>query len=89
MCTAVAGREIFIFIISSMKAQGGGAHVKILTGMLVLFFGFEIWPNPIFLAWVGKIFSYFSGFPKISAIFLGLTNFLLFFGSFNFCVTQY
>ena len=30
---------------------GGGAHVKILTGMLVLFFGFEIWPNPIFLGW--------------------------------------
>ena len=28
-----------------------GAHVKILTGMLVLFFGFEIWPNPIFLGW--------------------------------------
>ena len=30
---------------------GGGAHVKILTGMLVLFFEFEIWPNPIFLGW--------------------------------------
>ena len=54
------------------------AHVKILTGMLVLFFGFEIWPNPIFLGW--QIFSYFSGFRKISAIFLGLRNFQLFFG---------
>ena len=30
---------------------GGGAHVKILTGMLALFFGFEIWSNPIFLGW--------------------------------------
>ena len=30
---------------------GGGAHVKIFTGMLVPFFGFEIWPNPIFLGW--------------------------------------
>ena len=39
-----------------------GAHVKILTGMLVLFFGFGIWPNPIFLGW--QIFSYFSGFRK-------------------------
>ena len=28
-----------------------GAHVKILTGMLVLFFRYEIWPNPIFLGW--------------------------------------
>ena len=54
------------------------AHVKILTGMLILFFGFEIWPNPIFLGC--QIFSYFSGFCKISAIFLGLTNFQLFFG---------
>ena len=41
-------------------------------------FGFEIWPNPIFLGW--QIFSYFSMFPKISTIFLGLTNFQLFFG---------
>ena len=64
-----------------------GAHVKILTEMLVLFFGFEIWPNPIFLGW--QIFSYFSGFRKISAIFLGLTNFQLFFGSSNFCITHW
>ena len=44
--------------------------------------------RPIFLGlkfgqilffWVGKFFSYFSGFCKISAIFLGLTNFQLFF----------
>ena len=48
------------------------AYVKILTGVLVLFF------------WVGKFFSYFSGFRKISAIFLGLTNFQLYFWVFQF-----
>ena len=51
--------------------------MKILTGILVLFFGFEIWPNPIFLGW--QMFGYFSGFRKISAIF---------FGSSNFCITH-
>ena len=49
--------------------------------------------RPIFLGlkfgqilffWVGKFFLYFSGFRKISAIFMGLTNFQLFFGSSNF-----
>ena len=55
------------------------AHVKIWTGMLVLFFWFGVWPYPIFLGW--QILSYFSGFCKISAIFLGLTNFQLFFWS--------
>ena len=38
-------------MINSQGGGGGGAHVKILTGMFVLFFGFEIWPNPIFLGW--------------------------------------
>ena len=47
--------------------------------------------RPIFLGlkfgqilffWVGKFLSYFSGFRKISATFLGLTNFQLFFGVF-------
>ena len=33
---------------------------------------------------VGKFFSYFSGFSKISAIFLSLTNFQLFFWVFQF-----
>ena len=49
--------------------------------------------RPIFLGlkfgqilffWVGKFFSYFSGFRKISAIFLGLTNFQLYFWVFQF-----
>ena len=45
-CTSLA-------VLKGVKPRGGGegAHVKILTGMLVLFFGFEIWPNPIFLGW--------------------------------------
>ena len=34
----------------------------------------------ILFFWVGKFFSYFSGFCKISAIFLGLTNVQLFLG---------
>ena len=41
-----------VLFTSMVEARwGGGGHVKILTGMLVLFFGFEIWPNPIFLGW--------------------------------------
>ena len=69
------------------EGRGGGGHMsKFLTGMLLLYFGFKIWPNPIFLGW--QIFSYFSGFCKISAIFGGLTNFQLFFWSSNFCITH-
>ena len=62
----------------------GLAHVKILTGMLVLFFlGLKF--GQILFFWVGKFFNYFSGFRKISAIFWGLTNFQLFFlGVFQF-----
>ena len=53
-----------------------GAHVEILTGMLVLFFlGLKF--GQILFFWIGKFFSYFSGFRKISAIFWGLTNFQL------------
>ena len=59
---------------------GGGGHISKFCSFY--FFGFEIWPNPIFLGW--QYFSYFSVFCKISAIFLGLTNFQLFFGSSNF-----
>ena len=60
-----------------------GAHVKILTGMLVLFFlGLKF--GQILFFWVGKLFKYFSGFRKISTIFLGLTNFQLLFWVFQF-----
>ena len=55
-----------------------GAHVKLLTGMFVLFLGLKF--GQILFFWVGKFFSYFSGFRKISAIF---------FGSSNFCITHF
>ena len=46
----------------------GGAHVKILTGMLVLFF------------WVRNLAkSYFSGLANFLTIFLGFAKFPLFF----------
>ena len=65
----------------------GGAHIKILTGMLVLFF------------WVWNFAkSYFSGLAIFLAIFLGFAKFPLFFGvwqisscffgSSNFCITH-
>ena len=41
--------QMFLFHMWHNLARG--AHVKILTGMLVLFFGFEIWLNTIFLGW--------------------------------------
>ena len=44
--------------------------------------------SQILFFWVGKFFSYFSGFRKISTTFLDLTNFQLFFGSSNFCITH-
>ena len=50
-----------------------GAHVKILTGMLVLFFG--VWN-------LAK--SYFSRLANFLAIFLGFTKFPLYFGSDKF-----
>ena len=42
----------------------------------------------ILFFWVGKFFSYFFGFRKISAIFWGLTNFQLFFLVFQFFVSH-
>ena len=43
--------KIFLTTDEKRTSCPGGAHVQILTGMLVLFFRFEIWPNPIFLGW--------------------------------------
>ena len=55
-----------------------GAHVKSLTGMLVLFFW--VWNlAKTYFSGLANFFSYFSGSRNISAIFLGLTNFQLFF----------
>ena len=47
-----------------------------------IFWGLKFGQIPFF--WVGKSFSYFSGFRKISGNFLGLTNFQLFFWVFQF-----
>ena len=66
---------------------GGGVHVKIFDmDARPIFLGLKF--SQILFFWVGKFFSYFSGFCKISAICLGLTNFQLFFGSSNFCITH-
>ena len=72
--------QLFSFVPAAMIAvtiegippapRGGEAHVKILTGLLVLFFG--VWN-------LAK--SYFSGLPNFLAIFLGFAKFPLFFGS--------
>ena len=57
---------------------GGGGHMsKFWQGCSSLFLGLKF--GQILFFWVGKCFSYFSEFCKISAIFLGLTNFQLFF----------
>ena len=47
----------------------GGALVKILIGMLVSFFGVEIYENVIF--WVSLSWRHFFGVEKIGVIFLG------------------
>ena len=55
------------------RSGGGGAHVKILTGMLVLFF------------WVWNLAkSYFSGLANFLAILQGFAKFPLFLGSDKF-----
>ena len=58
---------------SHYTGRGAGAHVTdarqgIQTGMLILFWGFEIWPNSVFLCW--QILSYFlGGFEKFPLFF--------------------
>ena len=47
-----------------------------------IFWGLKF--GQILFFWVGKFCSYFSGFCKISAIFLGLTNLQLFLWVFQF-----
>ena len=66
------------------KRPRGGTCQNFDRDARPIFLGLKF--GQILFFWVGKLFSYFSGFCKISAIFLGLTNFELFFGSSNFCV---
>ena len=42
----------------------GGVHVKIQMGMLVQFFGLEIWANPVFSGGVEN-WRYFLGYVKL------------------------
>ena len=65
---------------------GGGTCQNFDRDAHPIFLGLKF--GRILFFWVGKLFSYFSGFCKICAIFLGLTNFQLVFGSSNFCSTH-
>ena len=65
---------------------GGGTCQNFDRDARPIFLGLKF--DQILFFWVGKFFSYSSGFHKISAIFLGLTNFQLFFGSSNFCIIR-
>ena len=61
-------RPTFLWQTGAIQPQGAGAYVKILTGMLVLFF------------WVWNLAkSYFSGLANFLAFFWVLQNFQLFF----------
>ena len=68
------------------NARGGGGGQNLDRNARPIFWGLKFGQVQFF--WVGKFFRYFSGFHKISAIFWGLTNFQLFFGSSNFCITR-
>ena len=65
-----------------MPRRGGGTCQNFDRDARPIFLGLKF--GQILFFWVGKFFSYFSGFCKISAIFLGLTNFQLFFWVFQF-----
>ena len=44
----------------------GGVHVKIQMGMLIQFFRFEIWANPVVFFWgVSKTGTSFLGYVKL------------------------
>ena len=68
--------------ICSRYHSGGGTCQNFDRDARPIFLGLKF--GQILFFWVGKFFSYFSGFHKISAIFLGLTNFQLFFWVFQF-----
>ena len=61
---------------------GGGTCQNFDRDARPIFSGLKF--GQILFFWVGKFFSYFSVFRKISAIFLGLTIFQLFFWVFQF-----
>ena len=61
---------------------GGGTCQNLDRDARPIFLGLKF--GQILFFWVGNFISYFSGFRKVSAIFLGLTNFQLFFWVFQF-----
>ena len=65
-----------------VATRGGGTCQNFDRDARPYFLGLKF--GQILFFWVGKFFSYFSGFRKISAIFLGLTNCQLFFWVFQF-----
>ena len=52
---------------------GGGTCQNFDRDAHPIFLGLKF--DQILFFWVGQFFSYFSGFRKISAVFLGLNNF--------------
>ena len=61
---------------------GGGTCQNFDRDARPIFLGLKF--GQILFFWVGNFFSYFSGFRRISSIFLGLANFQLFFWVFQF-----
>ena len=57
---------------TSWSPGGGGTCQNLDRDARPIFLGLKF--GQILFFWVGKFFSYFSGFHKISAIFLGLTK---------------
>ena len=68
--------------LSGHLPRGGGTCQNFDRDARPIFLGLKFGQILFFL--VGKFFSYFSGFRKISAIFLDLTNFQLIFWVFQF-----
>ena len=59
---------------------------KFRQGCSSYFLGLKF--GQILFFWVGKFFSYFSGFHKISAIFFGSDKFPAIFWVFQSCITH-
>lgn len=66
-----------MILIKFVRKTNFGHTSNFKQGNSPYFFGFKIWPNPIFVC--SKFLSYSFGPDKFPAIF---------FGSFNFCITQ-
>ena len=75
-------QHLYLYSTVTFVPRGGGTCQNFDRDASPIFLGLKF--GQILFFWVGKFFSYFSGFRKISAIFLGLTNFQLFFWVFQF-----